>query len=110
MTHDTTPLGTAAPDPYAVPAPLDLGTDVVDLTAAVCDVASVSGDETRLADAVEAALRGLDHLEVLRDGDTVIARGKDGESVMNARIEDNGNRLVVLDGGEVVSMTLTRIQ
>ena len=53
MTHDTTPPGTAVPDPYAVPAPLDLGTDVVDLTAAVCDVASVSGDETRLADAVE---------------------------------------------------------
>ena len=74
MTHDTTPPGTAVPDPYAVPAPLDLGTDVVDLTAAVCDVASVSGDETRLADAVEAALRGLDHLEVLRDGDAVVAR------------------------------------
>ena len=74
MTHDTTPPGTAVPDPYAVPAPLDLRADVVDLTAAVCDVASVSGDETRLADAVEAALRGLDHLEVLRDGDAVVAR------------------------------------
>ena len=49
MTHDTTPPGTAVPDPYAVPAPLDLRADVVDLTAAVCDVASVSGDETRLA-------------------------------------------------------------
>ena len=29
---------------------------------------------------------------------------------MNARVEDNGNRLVVLDGGELVSMTLTRIK
>ncbi|MBV6287666.1 hypothetical protein [Pseudomonas aegrilactucae] len=45
-----------------------------------------------------------------RDGDTIIARNKDGEAVMNARVEDNGNRLVVLDGGELVSMTLTRIQ
>lgn len=45
-----------------------------------------------------------------RDGDTIVARNKDGEAVMNARIEDNGNRLVVLDGGELVSMTLTRIR
>ena len=45
-----------------------------------------------------------------RDGATVIARGEDGDSVINARIEDNGNRLVVLVGGEVVRLTLTRIQ
>lgn len=51
-----------------------LSTDVVDLTQAVCDIASVSGDETALADAVEAALLGCGHLEVLRDGDTVVAR------------------------------------
>ena len=36
---------------------LDLSADVVDLTAAVCDVTSVSRDEARLADLVEAALR-----------------------------------------------------
>ncbi|NER59583.1 hypothetical protein G3435_05430 [Pseudomonas sp. MAFF212428] len=48
--------------------------------------------------------------EWTREGDHIIARGKDGEAVMNARVEDNGNRLVVLDGGELVSMTLTRIQ
>ena len=53
---------------------LDLGTDVVTLTAALCDVESVSGDERRLADAVEEALRGLGHLEVVRDGNTVVAR------------------------------------
>lgn len=45
-----------------------------------------------------------------RDGDTVVARDKNGSAVMNARVEDNGNRLVVLDGGELVSMTLTRIK
>ncbi len=53
---------------------LDLSLDVVDLTAAVCDVPSVSGDEAHLADLLEAALRALPHLEVLRDGDAVLAR------------------------------------
>ncbi|MDQ0424365.1 succinyl-diaminopimelate desuccinylase [Cellulomonas iranensis] len=53
---------------------LDLSADVVTLTRQVCDLPSVSGDETRLADAVEAALRAYPHLEVLRDGDTVVAR------------------------------------
>src|ERR671932_1201773 len=53
---------------------LDLAADIVDLTRAICDLESVSGDEGPLADAVEAALRRLPHLEVLRDGDAVIAR------------------------------------
>ena len=53
---------------------LDLGQDVVDLTATLCDIESVSGDEGPIADAVEQALRGCPHLEVLRDGDTVVAR------------------------------------
>ncbi|NCD20581.1 MAG: succinyl-diaminopimelate desuccinylase [Actinobacteria bacterium] len=52
---------------------LDL-TDVVALTAAICDIPSVSGEERVLADAVEAALRPYPHLEVLRDGDAVVAR------------------------------------
>lgn len=51
-----------------------LTTDVVTLTQAVCDIPSVSGDEAALADAVEDALRSYAHLEVLRDGDAVIAR------------------------------------
>ena len=53
---------------------LDLRADVVDLTRALCDLESVSGQEKALADAVEEALRGLGHLEVLRDGDAVVAR------------------------------------
>ena len=53
---------------------LDLAADVVTLTAAICDIESVSGDEGPLADAIEAALGGLAHLEVVRDGHTVIAR------------------------------------
>ncbi|MGM7423461.1 succinyl-diaminopimelate desuccinylase [Cellulosimicrobium sp. CpK407] len=53
---------------------LDLRGDLVALFRAVCDTPSVSGDERGLADAVEAALRAYPHLEVVRDGDTVVAR------------------------------------
>ena len=53
---------------------LDLAADVVTLTADLCDRESVSGDEQGLADAIEAALRRLDHLVVTRDGNTVVAR------------------------------------
>jgi succinyl-diaminopimelate desuccinylase len=53
---------------------LDLAADPVALTAALVDVPSVSGDERALADAVEAALRALPHLEVQRCGDAVLAR------------------------------------
>jgi succinyl-diaminopimelate desuccinylase len=53
---------------------LDLGLSAPDLTAALCDVPSVSGDEAVLADAVEAALAGHGHLRVDRAGDTVVAR------------------------------------
>lgn len=56
-------------------APLDPHADIVDLTAAIVDIESVSGNERALADAVENALRRhAPHLEVIRDGDTVIAR------------------------------------
>ena len=55
-------------------AVLDLSLDAAELTVALCDIESVSGNEARLADAVEAALRGLGHLTVDRDGDTVVAR------------------------------------
>ena len=53
---------------------LDLDVGVEQLTAAVVDVPSVSGNERTLADAVEAALRGRPHLRVDRDGDAVVAR------------------------------------
>jgi len=53
---------------------LDLGTDVVTLTAALCNIESVSGSEQQIADAIETVLRPLGHLVVTRDGHTVIAR------------------------------------
>jgi len=54
---------------------LDLHADPVDLTAALVDVPSVSGEEAAVADAVETALREqAGHLEVVRNGDAVLAR------------------------------------
>ena len=59
---------------------LDLQDDVVSLTRALCDIPSVSGDEAAIADAVEASLRKLGHLEVLRDGDAIVARTRLGRA------------------------------
>ena len=53
---------------------LNTDADVVELTRVICDIESVSGNETALADAIEAALSGFAHLEVLRDGDAIVAR------------------------------------
>jgi len=53
---------------------LDLTADVLTLTRQLVDAPSVSGTEEPLADAVEAALRGLGGLEVERIGNSVLAR------------------------------------
>ena len=55
-------------------APLNLEADVVELTRDICDIESVSGNEKQLADAIEAALKQYSHLEVIRDGDAIVAR------------------------------------
>lgn len=91
-------------------APLDLSADLTALTAALCDLASVSGAETALADAVEAALRGYPHLEVLRDGDAVVARthlGRPSRVVVAGHIDtvpvaDNLPTRLVGEGDEAV--------
>jgi len=85
--------------------------DVVDLTRALCDIPSVSGAEGQLADAVEAALAGLPHLEVRRDGDAVVARthlGRSRRVVVAGHIDTvpvQGNlptELRTVDGQEVL--------
>ena len=58
-------------DPVAT---IDLTSDVVSLTAALVDIASESLAEQEIADAVEAALTPLAHLEVVRDGHSIVAR------------------------------------
>lgn len=58
------------PDPL-----LDLSADPIALTAALVDIPSVSRDEARIADEVEAALRAqTTGFEIVRNGDAVLAR------------------------------------
>ena len=49
---------------------LDLLADPAELTATLVDIPSVSGTERPIADAVEAALRALPHLQVQRVGNS----------------------------------------
>jgi succinyl-diaminopimelate desuccinylase len=88
---------------------LDLSTDVLALTRALVDVPSVSGDEAPLADAVETALRALGGLEVVRVGNTVLARtnlDRDSRIVLAGHLDtvplaDNlPGRLETVDGEE----------
>jgi succinyl-diaminopimelate desuccinylase len=53
---------------------LDLTVDVEELTCALVDIQSVSGNEKSLAEAVEAGLRAHAHLGVERRGNTIVAR------------------------------------
>ncbi|WP_139417661.1 succinyl-diaminopimelate desuccinylase [Agromyces laixinhei] len=83
--------------PAHTPLTLDLAADSVAITQAICDVPSVSGDETLLADLVEQAFAGASHLEVFRDGDTVVARtnlGRERRVVIAGHLDTvpiNGN-------------------
>ena len=60
--------------------PLNLEGDLVELTRAICDIESVSGNEKELADAIESALAKYSHLEVIRDGDAIVARTNFGHA------------------------------
>ena len=53
---------------------LNLHLNAVDLTEALCNIESVSGNEAAIADAIESALRQLEHLDVARDGNAIVAR------------------------------------
>lgn len=86
---------------------LDLSATSVDITRTICDIPSVSDDETTLADLIDTAMRALPHLEVHRDGDTIVARtnlGRAQRVVIAGHIDTvpiNGNvptRDIVEDG------------
>ena len=71
-------------------ASLDLTQDVVTLTESLCNIQSVSLNEAALADAIEAELAKLDHLEVVRDGNSLVARtnlGRDERIVLAGHID-----------------------
>ncbi len=77
---------------------LDLHADPVDLTAALVDVFSVSGSEAELATLVQDALeKQAPHLEVVRNGDAVLARtnlGRASRVVLAGHLDtvpENGN-------------------
>lgn len=103
------------PDPAAAPVVLpDLTGDLGALTLALVNTPSVSGTEAPLADAVEAALGALTHLEVLRHGNTVVARTHLGRAErvvvaghldtvpVSARTANLPGRVEVRDGRPVV--------
>jgi succinyl-diaminopimelate desuccinylase len=85
---------------------LDLSADGGALTAALVDIASVSGEEGPLADAIERALSGLGHLSVHRDGNTVVARtdlGRAERAILAGHIDTvphAGNFPSTVDAGQ----------
>ncbi|WP_434317084.1 succinyl-diaminopimelate desuccinylase [Leifsonia sp. P73] len=87
--------------------PLDLSATSIDLTRQICDIESVSGNERTLADAIVEALSPLPHLEIIRDGDTVVARtnlGRERRALIAGHIDtvplnDNLPTRFEVDGG-----------
>lgn len=88
---------------------LDLSSSSTDLTRQLCDIESVSGDEAVIADAIELSLGGFAHLEIIRDGDAIVARtdlGRARRVVISGHIDTvpiNGNvptRYETIDGVE----------
>lgn len=53
---------------------LDPRQSSIQLTQQLCDIESVSGNEGRIVDALEACLVSVRHLEITRDGDAIVAR------------------------------------
>lgn len=91
-------------DELATASPLDLTASSADITATICDIASVSADEKNLTDAIEAALADAGHLDVVRDGNALVARtslGRDRRVVIAGHIDTvpiNDNLPTRLDG------------
>jgi succinyl-diaminopimelate desuccinylase len=84
-----------------------LSASTIELTRQICDVESVSGDEGALVDAIQAGLENVAHLEIIRDGNTVVARTNVGRSrraviaghLDTVRINNNlPTRLETVDG------------
>ena len=64
--------------------------NLVELTMAICDIESVSGNEAALADEVEKLLTQSKHLNVVRDGNAIVAStnlGLDSRVVIAGHID-----------------------
>ncbi|MEO8108021.1 MAG: succinyl-diaminopimelate desuccinylase [Actinomycetes bacterium] len=69
---------------------IDQDQDPAVLTAALVDIYSESGHEKEVTDAVEVAVRAIEHLTVERDGDAVVARsswGRDERVVLAGHLD-----------------------
>lgn len=69
---------------------LDVTATTVELTQALVDIESVSGNEGPVADAVALALSRVPHLEITRDGDAIVARtmlGRDRRVVIAGHLD-----------------------
>ncbi len=92
--------------------PLDLTASAADITRAICDIPpSESGSEAHLADLIEEAICDLGHLEVIREGNTIVARTNLGRAQRVAiaghidTVPINGNvptRDVEIDGEPMI--------
>ncbi|NTV39952.1 MAG: M20/M25/M40 family metallo-hydrolase, partial [Demequinaceae bacterium] len=90
--------------------PVAPGTPIEVLARALIDIPSVSGDEQAIAAQVESVLRDCDHLDVVRIGDSIVARTTLGrpERVIIAGhldtvpIKDNVPSKMSDDGAEVI--------
>lgn len=84
--------------------PLDLHADPADIACALVDIPSVSGSEAAIADAVQDALSRQKHLEVVRNGDAVLARtnlGRASRVILAGHLDTvpvNGNLPLRRDG------------
>ena len=116
MTSPTSPKPFSGQSATVALPPLT-GPDVVspaELALALVNARSVSGTEAPLADAVQEALSRLPHLEVLRHGNTVVARTHLGRSErvviaghldtvpVSLRTDNVPGRLERREGGEVI--------
>src|SRR5688500_5492505 len=107
MTQPDDPVGPRGSGEKMTGMLLDLNADVVALTEALVDIESVSRNEKPLADAIEAALSGIDNLEVTRIGNSLVARtdlGRDERVVIAGHIDTvplNRNLPVRNDGSKL---------
>ena len=83
-------------------SPADSG--LLELTAELVDIPSVSHDEARAAAFVTSSLRGSDHLETRRIGHNVVSRtslGRPHRVILAGHLDTvppNGNERAVLEG------------
>lgn len=69
---------------------LELSRSSIELTADICNIESVSGNENALANALETALSSCSHLELYRNGDAIVARtnlGRDKRVIIAGHID-----------------------